>query len=198
MIRSRSKSPRRPSPSSRGTNCDVELLKTTRDREELKCMLEKYERHLAEIQGNVKVLTSERDKTFLLYEQAQEEIARLRREMMKSCKSPKSTTAHAILRRVETERDVAFTDLQRMTTERDSLRERLKIAQETAFNEKAHLEQRTEELECTVHNVKKSHFCTLGYKLSVAPHFPLFLCSEKLVFSDSICNPKMFKVVYML
>ncbi|XP_074260080.1 testis-specific gene 10 protein isoform X4 [Saimiri boliviensis] len=154
MMRSRSKSPRRLSPTARGTNCDVELLKTTtRDREELKCMLEKYERHLAEIQGNVKVLTSERDKTFLLYEQAQEEIARLRREMMKSCKNPKSTTAHAILRRVETERDVAFTDLRRMTTERDSLRERLKIAQETAFNEKAHLEQRIEELECTVHNL---------------------------------------------
>lgn len=130
-MRNRSKSPRRPSPTSRAANCDVELLKSTaRDREELKCMLEKYERHLAEIQGNVKVLTSERDKTFLLYEQAQEEIARLRREMMKSCKSPKSTTAHAILRRVETERDVAFTDLRRMTTERDSLRERLKLDDE--------------------------------------------------------------------
>ncbi|KAM9038814.1 testis-specific gene 10 protein isoform X4 [Sarcophilus harrisii] len=153
MIRSRSKSPRRTSPPPRGANCDSELMKT-RDREELRCMLEKYERHLAEIQGNVKVLTSERDKTFLLYEQAQEEIARLRREMMKNCKSPKSTsTAHAILRRVETERDVAFTDLRRMTTERDSLRERLKISQETAFNEKAHLEQRVEELESTVHSL---------------------------------------------
>ncbi|XP_072470745.1 testis-specific gene 10 protein isoform X2 [Notamacropus eugenii] len=153
MIRSRSKSPRRTSPPPRGINCDAELMKS-RDREELKCMLDKYERHLAEIQGNVKVLTSERDKTFLLYEQAQEEIARLRREMMKNCKSPKTTsTAHAILRRVETERDVAFTDLRRMTTERDSLRERLKISQETAFNEKAHLEQRVEELESTVHSL---------------------------------------------
>ncbi|EPQ05319.1 Testis-specific protein 10 protein [Myotis brandtii] len=152
MIKSTSEGPSRPSPSSRGTNCDVELLKT-KDREELKCMLEKYERHLAEIQGNIKTLTSERNKTFFLYEQAQEEIAQLRREMMKSCKSPKSTTAHAILRRVETERDVAFTDLRRMTTERDSLRERLKIAQETAFHEKAHLEQRIEDLECTVPNL---------------------------------------------
>ncbi|XP_074069866.1 testis-specific gene 10 protein isoform X2 [Macrotis lagotis] len=153
MIRSRSKSPRRTALPARGTNCDSEHLKS-KDRDELKCMLEKYERHLAEIQGNVKVLTSERDNAFLLYEQAQEEIARLRREMMKNCKSPKtSSTAHAILRRVETERDVAFTDLRRMTTERDSLRERLKISQETAFNEKAHLEQRVEELESTVHSL---------------------------------------------
>nr|KAF6273989.1 testis specific 10 [Myotis myotis] len=186
MIRNSSKSPRRLSPTSRATHCDVELLKTTRDREELKCMLEKYERHLAEIQGNVKVLTSERDKTFLLYEQAKEEIARLRREMMKSCKSPKSTTAHAILRRVETERDVAFTDLRRMTTERDSLRERLKIAQETAFNEKAHLEQRIEELECTVHNVKKSYFCTFGRKLSVTFPFPFLLCPERFFYFSMI------------
>uniref|UniRef100_A0A2I3HCP4 Testis specific 10 n=1 Tax=Nomascus leucogenys TaxID=61853 RepID=A0A2I3HCP4_NOMLE len=82
MMRSRSKSPRRPSPTARGANCDVELLKTTtRDCEELKCMMEKYERHLADIHGNMKVLTSERDKAFLkLHEQ---EVAKIYREMTK-------------------------------------------------------------------------------------------------------------------
>uniref|UniRef100_A0A8C8BFY2 Testis specific 10 n=1 Tax=Otus sunia TaxID=257818 RepID=A0A8C8BFY2_9STRI len=122
----------------------IEVLKILREHKELKSTLKKYERHVAEIQGNCKVLTAERDKIVNLYEQAREEISRLRQEVIRCPRTPKSTV---------TERDTTLSDFRRMTTERDSLREQLKISQETAFNEKAHLEQRIEELETTIQNL---------------------------------------------
>ncbi|XP_075446618.1 testis-specific gene 10 protein isoform X1 [Ascaphus truei] len=153
MLRSRSGSPKR-SPS-QSVQFDPEFMKTARERDELQTMLEKYERHMAEIQGNVKVMTSERDKTNVLYDRAQQEITQLRRELMQSPKTSKANlTAQAILRRVETERDSAISDLRRMTTERDSLRERLKISQETAINDRAHLEQRIEELQSSIRTME--------------------------------------------
>ncbi|XP_064167636.1 testis-specific gene 10 protein [Anguilla rostrata] len=128
---SRGHSPPRQPPTKGGTY-DSELMRLLRERDDLQALLDKYERHLSEIQGNVKVLSADRDKTSVQYQKAQEEIAHLRREVMKS-KSPRaqksSMTAHSILKRVEAERDEATTDLKRMSTERDSLRERLKVRQ---------------------------------------------------------------------
>ncbi|KAJ8256236.1 hypothetical protein COCON_G00201000 [Conger conger] len=143
---------------SRSTNGPRGPQAPAREREDLQALLDKYERHLSEIQGNVKVLSADRDKTSLQYQKAQEEIAHLRREVMKS-KSPrtqKSTlTAQSILKRVESEREEASTDLKRMTTERDSLRERLKISQETAISERAHLEQRVEDLQTAIYTLEQ-------------------------------------------
>ncbi|XP_041114876.1 testis-specific gene 10 protein-like isoform X2 [Polyodon spathula] len=148
--KSRGRSPSRSMPVKGGTY-DSEVMRIMHERDEFKAMLEKYERHMAEIQGNIKVLTADRDQTNILHEQAREEITRLRREIIKSTKTPKSSlAAHSILRRVEAERDQAAADLRRMTTERDSLRERLQISHETAINERAHLEQRIEDLQSEI------------------------------------------------
>lgn len=60
--------------------------------------------------------------------QTRGELDRLRREAVRSPKSAKSSlAAQTVLRRVENERDDAIAELRRMTTERDSLRERLKV-----------------------------------------------------------------------
>ncbi|XP_029596788.1 testis-specific gene 10 protein isoform X2 [Salmo trutta] len=149
-----SRSPTRQSPV-KGGSYDSELMRVLRERDEMQNMLDKYERHLSEIQANVKVLTADRDKTSMHYQQAQQEIASLRREVLKSkssraAKSSVTVSAQSILKRVEAERDEAKVDLHRMSTERDSLRERLKISQETAISERAHLEQRVEDLQTAI------------------------------------------------
>jgi len=135
---------------------EMEMTKLTRERDELKSLLDKFERHMAEIQANVKVLTCERDKLNNMYEETKDELMKVRRELISSPKASKtSLAAQAILRRIENERDDASADLRRMTTERDSLRERLKIATETSLSDRAKLEQQVEDLETTLHTVEQ-------------------------------------------
>ncbi|XP_035680916.1 centrosomal protein of 135 kDa-like isoform X2 [Branchiostoma floridae] len=156
MLRALRRSPTKGSPPTRDRSVDdmTEISRLRQERDELQSMLDKFERHMAEIQSNVKVLTGERDKTSMLYQQAQEEINRLRRDAVRSPKSPKATlAAQSILRRVENERDDAMADLRRMATERDSLRERLKISTETALTDRARLEQRIEDQDGQLYTV---------------------------------------------
>jgi uncharacterized coiled-coil DUF342 family protein len=53
-----------------GGSYDSELIRVLRERDEMQNMLDKYERHLSEIQANVRVLTADRDKTSMHYQQA--------------------------------------------------------------------------------------------------------------------------------
>lgn len=114
-----------------GSNEEVKQLR--RERDELKSLLDKFERHMSEIQANVKILTSERDKFNQLYEEAREELQRSRcHDINRSChnchKGPNvSLAAQAILKRVESERDTALFDLRNAITDRESYREKLKV-----------------------------------------------------------------------
>ncbi|NWZ31563.1 CP135 protein, partial [Asarcornis scutulata] len=122
---------RRPSPSRRTPEKVIFLLSTqagkitqihylrlvTRERDELQSMLDRFEKHMIEIQSNVKLLTAERDKLSILYEQSQSELNRLRREAKHNLVSQ----SH-----VEEERAIAMTDFRRLMAEKESLKEKIK------------------------------------------------------------------------
>lgn len=48
-------------------DCDSDIHLVTRERDELQRMLERFEKHMVDIQSNVKLLTAERDKLSVLY-----------------------------------------------------------------------------------------------------------------------------------
>ena len=114
-----------------------EIKQLRRERDELQSLLDKFERHMAEIQSNVKILTSERDKFSHLYEEMRDELQRSRSHELKvTCnKAPNvSLAAQAILKRVESERDTALFDLRNAITDRESYREKLKVLQLFCFD----------------------------------------------------------------
>ncbi|XP_055491846.1 centrosomal protein of 135 kDa isoform X6 [Leucoraja erinacea] len=133
----RGRSPTRITPV-KSSSLSSELLQVIRERDELQSVLDKFEQHMAEIQSNVKVLTAERDKLLMMYEQNQDELNKLKKEVLISpiCKM-----------RVEDEREEAKAELKRMTAERDSLRERVKAILETADLNTKQMEQQISHLE---------------------------------------------------
>lgn len=136
------------------SNKDVDesqMSKVLREKEDLQLLLNKFERHMAEIQGNIKVLTNERDSLSVLYEQTKDELQRARHELLQNVQTPKvSLAAQSILRKVENERDAAIIEARNAASERDSLRERLRIANDSGVTERARCEQRIEDLQIEI------------------------------------------------
>ncbi|CAF1148783.1 unnamed protein product [Adineta steineri] len=130
---------------------EPQLAKVIREKEDLQLLLNKFERHMGEIQGNIKVLTNERDNISVLYEQAKEELQRARHDILQSVQTPKvSLAAQSILRKVESERDAALIEARTSANERDTIRERLRVATDTSLTERARLEQRIEDLQIEI------------------------------------------------
>ncbi|NWS12848.1 CP135 protein, partial [Pachyramphus minor] len=124
---------RRPSPSRRTSEKvkfllpgQAEKIMEILERDELRSMLDRFEKHMIEIQSNVRLLTAERNRLNVLYEQSQSELNRMRREAKHSLISQ----SH-----MEEERDIAQTDFRRLMAEKESLREKLKeLMLLTVFN----------------------------------------------------------------
>ncbi|XP_053111960.1 centrosomal protein of 135 kDa isoform X2 [Hemicordylus capensis] len=136
---------RRSSPLHKSPEKSDNLRLVTRERDELQSMLDRFEKHMIEIQSNVKLLTAERDKLSILYEQSQDELDRLRRE---------TNTCFLTQSQVEEERNIALADFRRVVAEKEGLREKSKIQQEEYALEKLKLEQEIAELENTIQRLE--------------------------------------------
>ena len=75
----------------------------------------------------MKTLTQDRDNIQLLYEQATDEIQRLRRQVSQARSPSPSRAASAVLARVEAERDSASADVRRVNMQLDNLEDKLKV-----------------------------------------------------------------------
>ncbi|XP_068134682.1 centrosomal protein of 135 kDa isoform X2 [Hyperolius riggenbachi] len=132
-----------------------DLRRLTRERDELQEMLDRFEKHMVEIQSNVKVLTMERDKFRGLYEQAQNELMTAKRDL-----SPlrRSNSSVKDLRHLEEERDLVTSDLRRVQDENESLRDKIKALQEVSTTERFKMSQRISDLESSIHMLETERF----------------------------------------
>uniref|UniRef100_A0A4W6CK48 Centrosomal protein 135 n=1 Tax=Lates calcarifer TaxID=8187 RepID=A0A4W6CK48_LATCA len=96
---------------------EAELLRVVKERDELKAALLDFEKHMEDIQSNVKILCAERDHFKNMFKQAQEDL-----------KVAHSTDMSADVLTLQEEVKQAEIKIKQMTTERDTLMERLKVS----------------------------------------------------------------------
>ncbi|XP_010870556.2 centrosomal protein of 135 kDa isoform X1 [Esox lucius] len=142
----RGRSPRgRMGSQGRGESLELELSRTAKERDELQAVLLGFERHMEDIQINVKALTAERDQLNLQCKQVQEELRQARID---------SEVSNEVLR-LKDDREQAHAELQRISSERDTLRERLKVAQTCALTDRQEEERRILNLEDTIKTLER-------------------------------------------
>uniref|UniRef100_A0A6Q2XQT8 Centrosomal protein 135 n=1 Tax=Esox lucius TaxID=8010 RepID=A0A6Q2XQT8_ESOLU len=130
---------------SQGRSLELELSRTAKERDELQAVLLGFERHMEDIQINVKALTAERDQLNLQCKQVQEELRQARID---------SEVSNEVLR-LKDDREQAHAELQRISSERDTLRERLKVAQTCALTDRQEEERRILNLEDTIKTLER-------------------------------------------
>ncbi|XP_070688604.1 centrosomal protein of 135 kDa isoform X2 [Pempheris klunzingeri] len=138
----RGRSPRSKGP--RGGVAETEVLRLVKERDELQAALLDFERHMEDIQNNVKVLSSERDHFKTLLKQAQEDL-----------KLAHSTDMSADLLKLKEELNRSEIKIEQITTERDSLMERLKVSQTSALTDRQVEERRILDLETAVKSLER-------------------------------------------
>ncbi|KFO26485.1 Centrosomal protein of 135 kDa [Fukomys damarensis] len=131
-------------------NSEIHLV--TRERDELQHMLERFEKYMEDIQCNVKLLTAERDKLSVLYNEAQEELCALRQE------STHTTVPSSLVNLMEKEKELALSDLRRVMAEKEDLREKLKNIQEMSALGQSELEKTIEHLTCVNHQLESEKY----------------------------------------
>ncbi|XP_073501551.1 centrosomal protein of 135 kDa isoform X2 [Phyllobates terribilis] len=150
-------SSRTPSSPEKDSGSNAHVKRLTRERDDLQNMLDRFEKHMFEIQTNVKALTMERDKFRILYEQAQNELTLAKRD-----RSPLRTSASSgvELRHLEEERDLVQSDLRRLQDENEGLRDKIKLETER-FELKSTISELKEKIS-SLDNVNRSQSLTLA------------------------------------
>ncbi|KAG1964387.1 testis-specific protein [Pimephales promelas] len=124
---------------------DVELSRVVKERDELQSVLLGFEKHIEDIQTRVKRLTAERDQLSSQYQQTQEVLRRVQGELESS----------KLQHRFIDDREQTEAELQRVTAERDMLRDRLKVAQSSSLTDREQEQIRILDLENTIEMLER-------------------------------------------
>ncbi|XP_023127562.2 centrosomal protein of 135 kDa isoform X1 [Amphiprion ocellaris] len=128
----------------RGGAAEAELLHLIKERDELRAALLDFEKHMEDIQSNVKALSTEREHFKTLYKQAQDDL-----------KSARNVDMSADILKLEEEVKRAEVKIEQLTTERDALMERLKVAHTSALTDRQGEERRILDLENAVKSLER-------------------------------------------